>query len=162
MAEIENDRNLQRKLTKLQQDQLRILLGEVKSRYISEQEKLKKELLHFIKNVKESDKCIVVGAGQTGMRMVQIDQAIGNNRVIGICDNDKNKQNTKAYSLLVESIEKAVERYPDANYFVASKNHGNELKMQLQSLGIKSDHIDIYQGLPAFMEWSNWYKTDCS
>lgn len=85
---------------------------------------------------------IIFGCGKWGKFFHNLSASKGYGKVLAYCDNQSGDGFVQG--LTVMKPEAAVTRYPKAVYVIANKTHADEMKAQLGLLGIREDHILVY------------------
>lgn len=83
---------------------------------------------------------VLFGSGQNGIEFYYQTRALGY-RVLGFCDNNKNKIGKTLYGLPVFSPETLVKEYSDAFLIVTPSKGRNDIKCQVESMGFNKNHI---------------------
>ena len=93
---------------------------------------------------------IIIGAGNLGLLASGYLEQKGK-RAAAYIDNAAWKWDSLFYGLPVLSPEVGVCQYPDAAYIIANAAHGQEMKEQLNSLGIRDDKVVICDNYDLFI-----------
>lgn len=109
----------------------------------------KESLQNMIQYLKDSE-IIIFGCGQMGVFLHAQFLARGYHNVIAYCDNNAGNYRKQQYGIDIFYPEQAVRKFDKAKYVVANKYHAEDMKRQLQLLGIKDDNIK-FCAIPADM-----------
>lgn len=121
-----------------------IVLERIECERIAEQE-YNRELQSFLEEVtnrSENQKMIIFGCGKIGQYLLELLKEF-KNQIICVTDNSEKLWNTSIGSIEIIPPEQAVQDYPDAVYIIASGLHYDEIKNQLQNMGLEKGNILI-------------------
>lgn len=96
------------------------------------------------RNINKYNGCVLVGTGQKSKYPYALIKRNNLGALLGVCDNSVEKHGCLFYDEIIISVEEAVKKYPYAYYIITSKKYGNEMELQLLTLGINIDNICIY------------------
>lgn len=94
---------------------------------------------------RNAEDLIIFGAGFMGNAVYVFLKNNGLQNLRMFCDNNKEKQRTKKYKLMISSPEDALKEYPNATFILAVPNKDEDLRVQLSELGVKEEKILSYQ-----------------
>lgn len=89
------------------------------------------------------ESCVLVGCGSLGMKILCMQNLLNVNTIKAICDNSKQKQNTRIDNYVVQSLEETVLNHDGVIYIVANKYFHEEICHQLHNFGKKRDDIFV-------------------
>ncbi len=101
--------------------------------------------LEIVDAFRNAEDLIIFGAGFMGNAVYVFLKNNGLNNLRMFCDNNKEKQGTKKYKLMISSPEGALKAFPDATFILAVPNKENDLRAQLLELGVKEKKMLSYQ-----------------
>lgn len=109
--------------------------------------KEKENMAHLlIDTLKEGGRYSIVSAGSYANRIILLMQYM-NIEVAAVYDNSDDKIGKIFNGYTIESIDNICNNDMNDIYIIANKNHSDELKKQLEILGIKEDNIRIFDNL---------------
>ena len=113
----------------------------------SEIDKEKENMAHLlIDTLREGRRCSVVSAGTYANRIILLMQYM-NIEAAAVYDNSDDKVGEIFNGYTIEPIDNICNNDMNDIYIIANKNHSDELKIQLETLGIKEDNIRIFDNL---------------
>lgn len=113
----------------------------------SEIDKEKEDMAHLlIDTLKEGRRYSIVSAGTYANRLILLMQYM-NIEAAAVYDNSNDKVGRIFNGYTIESIDNICNNDMNDIYIIANKNYSNELKIQLETLGIKKDNIKIFDNL---------------
>lgn len=113
----------------------------------SEIDKEKEDMAHLlIDTLKEGRRYSIVSAGTYANRIILLMQYM-NIEAAAVYDNSDDKVGKIFNGYTIELIDNICNNDRDDIYIIANKNHSDELKKQLEILGIKKDNIKIFDNL---------------
>lgn len=116
-------------------------------RNTGEIDKEKENMAHLlIDTLKEGGRYSIVSAGTYANRIILLMQYM-NIEVAAVYDNSDDKIGKIFNGYTIESIDNICNNDMNDIYIIANKNHSDELKKQLEILGIKEDNIRIFDNL---------------
>lgn len=86
---------------------------------------------------------VVFGCGRIGKTVLERLRFV-RGHLCCLSDNSEALWNTQIEGINILPPEETVRRYPDALYIVANKLHAQDIRRQLQDMGISEDMISIY------------------
>ena len=95
-------------------------------------------------NLKDKKDIIIFGCGMNGKYLRCLAECLLPGYTKAFCDNNEDLKENSILELPVLFPDEAVQQYPDAVYLTVSGKLENEMRRQLQELGIKEDHIVTY------------------
>lgn len=105
----------------------------------------KKQFLNYmIENMKRFSKTILVSNSKVQGFVYALLNTRGIDNIMYLCDNDISKWGLKRMGLEIVSVEKACDNGEDGAYVIANPRARNELKQQLNSLGIRDEQIFVF------------------
>lgn len=107
-------------------------------------DKCNKNIKKLCNKLKMYPYIIIFGAGEQGSRLEYI-LAKNGIKVTSYADNDKKKHGTMINGVVVASIEDVINNYPNSYFIIALGRHVSDVRMQLQSLGVKNNNMYVYQ-----------------
>lgn len=93
-------------------------------------------------------KVVIFGTGYYGTFLYMYLQVHDKDNVVGFCDNNQSLWNTAWQGVPIYSPNEIVKIVPDAVYLVANKLHAEDMKSQLESLGVSGNRIFLYKDQP--------------
>ena len=111
---------------------------------------LRKQEEKKIREIGTDGQTVIFGAGNLGLLASGYLEQKGK-RAAAYIDNAAWKWDSLFYGLPVLSPEVGVCQYPDAAYIIANTAHGQEMKEQLNSLGIRDDKVVICDNYDLFI-----------
>lgn len=116
-------------------------------RNTGEIDKEKEDMAHLlIDTLKEGRRYSIVSAGTYANRLILLMQYM-NIEAAAVYDNSDDKVGKIFNGYTIESIDNICNNDMNDIYIIANKNYSNELKIQLETLGIKKDNIKIFDNL---------------
>ena len=110
-------------------------------------DKEKEDMAHLlIDTLKEGRRYSIVSAGTYANRIILLMQYM-NIEAAAVYDNSDDKVGKIFNGYTIEPIDNICNNDRDDIYIIANKNHSDELKRQLEILGIKKDNIKIFDNL---------------
>lgn len=110
-------------------------------------DKEKEDMAHLlIDTLKEGRRYSIVSAGTYANRIILLMQYM-NIEAAAVYDNSDDKVGKIFNGYTIELIDNICNNDRDDIYIIANKNHSDELKKQLEILGIKKDNIKIFDNL---------------
>lgn len=97
---------------------------------------------------KRSEKIVIVPAGRIAVAAAEFYAFLGADKVVSLADNSAEKQGQKIEGFIVESVESAIQKYPDAAFLVAMKEGSDQIITQLTDAGIERDRITCISTRP--------------
>lgn len=94
--------------------------------------------------MKEVTQIAVIGFSEIGKKLIDLLNRYQSGKLMGICDNDIQKQGSEYQGFFVQSVERVHSLYPKAFWIIASQNGYVELGKQLQKLGVEEKRIVRY------------------
>ena len=92
------------------------------------------------KTVLQFNNIVIFGCGRKGLYLFNILKN-NNKNILAFTDNNKKIWNKKVRGKTVLSPKDVVNKYPDAYYCIAITIQANEIKQQLEGMGVKSEKI---------------------
>ena len=110
-------------------------------------DKEKEDMAHLlIDTLKEGRRYSIVSAGTYANRIILLMQYM-NIEAAAVYDNSDDKVGKIFNGYTIELMDNICNNDRDDIYIIANKNHSDELKKQLEILGIKKDNIKIFDNL---------------
>ena len=100
------------------------------------------KLCYILDESKDRD-LVIFGAGSWGSKIVDVLQQ-NNAKVLGICDNSKELQNTVKYGFEISPVEIAVKKFSNASFLIANRKNSDIMRRQLLENGIKAENILVF------------------
>ncbi|MDE7021129.1 MAG: glycosyltransferase [Lachnospiraceae bacterium] len=118
--------------------------------FLERADALRKQEEKKIREIGTDGQTVIFGAGNLGLLASGYLEQKGK-RAAAYIDNSAWKWDSLFYGLPVLSPEVGVCQYPDAAYIIANAAHGQEMKEQLNSLGIRDDKVVICDNYDLFI-----------
>lgn len=116
-------------------------------RNICEIDKEKEDMAHFlVDTLKKGRRYSIVSAGTYANRVILLMQYM-NIEAAAVYDNSDDKVGKIFNGYTIESIDNICNNDMEDIYIIANKNHSNELRKQLEILGISEENIKIFDNL---------------
>lgn len=127
-------------------DLLNVLLEGIRSEECMDEEKeVSSHLLINLLN-QERTYCIV-SAGTYANSIVMLMHYMNKNNIVSVYDNSPDKIGKQFYDFSIKPMERISDNGKDTIYFIANKNHSEELKRQLELLGASEESIFIFNNM---------------
>ena len=139
--------NLRREMVNADEYQTTFLLLDDKNEFINrvterDQYLSLTKLCYILDESKDRD-LVIFGAGSWGSKIVDVLQQ-NNAKVLGICDNSKELQNTVKYGFEISPVEIAVKKFSNASFLIANRKNSDIMRRQLLENGIKAENILVF------------------
>lgn len=158
-SEMEEYTPLFANLTEEEKRKVYYLTGAEREKEFLELEHQKYTILKFAKELIENNKtCVCVTAGQYAKKFIQIQHIFGAKLIEAVCDNNQVEIVQDGCKYQVMTVKDAISKYSDFPYVIANKNHYEDIKNQLNSLGIEDSQIVRADSFPSFGEVIEFYK----
>lgn len=125
-------------------------------KYYNEYKKQKESYYEIIQclvqDIKQDNQFVIVGAGNYLNKLLFLKQLLEKNFIVAICDNSKQKQGKNVEGYVIKSVEETVKYCPKHKWIVANKYYADQIKQQIQSLGIEDKQIVTIKYIPESFE----------
>lgn len=111
----------------------------------------------FIRKMSGQAPIVVFGAGKAASYALCLMRMNGIENIQAFCDNDKTKWGNHYLGYKVLPPKEAFEKYPEAQYLIASCAHSEEIREQLSRQGVAEEKISVYHLPLSPMESTNYF-----
>ncbi len=125
-------------LSEQEWDKLNSLISNIDS-YVStqkQQKELDNEKRDKLFEAVRGQNVIVFGCGAYGQEVINYIYGMSDAKVVGLCDNDRNKWGQKLLGCKIYPLSEALVEFNNNLWVIANKNHSDEIKAQLLENGI--------------------------